>query len=78
MYNLPNGPTAVAIGSFNLLWGKILNRGAQCRRGLFDVVDEFVSLRFAGWAVELEFANGITGIAHLRLRIDYRSQMTEA
>ena len=74
--NLADGPTTVAIGGFNLLWGKILNRSAQGRGGVFDVVDEFGSFRFAGRAVELEFANGITGIVHLRLRIEHKTQMT--
>ena len=72
MHNLPHRPSAVAIRRFDLFRIEILNRRAQCRRCLLDVLDELVSLGFGSRAFELEFSNGITGIAMFTSELDYR------
>ena len=49
--DLTHGPSAVAVGSFDLLRRKPLDRGAQGRRSLFDVVDQFLTLLLVRWTV---------------------------
>ena len=67
MGDLPHGPSAIAIGSFDLLRREALDRGTQGRGSMCDVVDEFLTLFLVRRAVEGKFSDGITWVAHVFL-----------
>src|SRR5689334_19862021 len=65
MDDLPDRPSAVAIGGFNLRRRESVHRCAQGGRSLRDVVDEFRSLAVVRRAREGKFSDRVAWVAHV-------------